>query len=66
MPEREFEIVIGADGTVNVEVKGYKGKVCLEVAKMFESAVGALQERRETSEFYEPDEQVHFRIERKQ
>ena len=65
MAEREFDIVIEPDGTVSIEVKGYKGKVCLEVAKIFESAVGVLKERRETSEFYEPDEQVQFRIERK-
>lgn len=65
MAEREFNITIEPDGTVSVEVKGYKGKSCLEVAKMFEAAVGVLQERRETSEFYEPEERVQFRVEGK-
>ena len=59
MAEREFHITIGPDGTVSVEVKGYKGKACLEAAKIFEAAVGKLQDRRETSEYYEPEEQVH-------
>ena len=38
MPQREFEITIGPDGGVELHVKGYKGKSCLEVMKIFEQA----------------------------
>ncbi len=65
MPQREFDITIAADGGVEVHVKGYKGKSCLEVMKLFEQVVGELRDRRETSEFYEPDEQVQFNIEQR-
>ena len=58
MAQREFEITIAPDGGVELHVKGYKGKSCLEVMKIFEQVVGELKARRETSEFYEPEEQV--------
>jgi hypothetical protein len=65
MPQREFEITIAPDGGVEVHLKGYKGKSCLEVMKMFEQVVGELQSQRETSEFYEPDEQVQLNIDQR-
>lgn len=65
MPEREFEITIGADGNVELHVKGYKGKSCLEAMRMFEQIVGELKAQRETSEFYEPDEVVRHNIEQR-
>ena len=65
MPQREFEITIAPDGSVEVHVKGYKGKSCLEAMKIFEQVVGEIKSRRETSEFYEPDEQVRFNIEQR-
>ena len=65
MPQREFEITIAPDGSVEVHVKGYKGKSCLEAMKIFEKVVGEMKSRRETSEFYEPDERVQFNIEQK-
>ncbi len=65
MPQREFDITIQADGSVELHVKGYKGKSCLEAMRLFEEVVGELQSQRETSEFYEPDEVVQYRIEQK-
>jgi hypothetical protein len=65
MPQREFEITIAPDGSVEVHVKGYKGKSCLEAMKIFEQVVGEMKSQRETSEFYEPDEQVRFNIEQR-
>ena len=65
MPQREFNITIAPDGNVQVHIQGYKGKSCLEVMKMFEQVVGEFQSRRETSEFYEPDEQVQLNIEQR-
>ena len=65
MPQREFNITIGKDGSVNLDIKGYKGRACHEAVKMFEQIVGELKSQGETSEFYEPDEQVQFNIEQK-
>lgn len=65
MPQREFEITIAPDGSVEVHVKGYKGRSCLEAMKIFEKIVGEMKSQRETTEFYEPDEQVQFNIEQK-
>ena len=63
MPQREFDITIGPDGSVELHVQGYKGKGCLEAMKLFEQIVGELKSQRETSEFYEPEEQVQSRVE---
>jgi len=65
MPQREFEITIGADGSVEVHVKGYKGRSCTEAVKLFEKIVGEIRSEQKTSEFYEPEELVQFRIDQR-
>ena len=65
MPQREFEITIGPDGNVELHVKGYKGKSCLEAMKLFEQIVGEVKQQRETSEFYEPEEHVRHRLDQR-
>ena len=65
MPQREFEICIGKDGSVELQIRGFKGKACLDVAKMFEGIVGEIKAQRETSEFYEPDDQVQIHLDRR-
>jgi len=65
MPQREFDITIGKDGNVELHVKGYKGKGCLEAVKMFQQIVGEIQSEQRTSEFYEPEEVVRFNIEQR-
>jgi hypothetical protein len=65
MPQREFEITIAPNGAVELHIKGYKGKSCLEALKLFEQVVGELKSQRQTSEFYEPDEQVQLNIEQR-
>jgi hypothetical protein len=65
MAQREFDITIGADGTVELHVKGFKGKSCLEVVKLFEQMVGEVKSAQNTTEFYEPEEQVHFRLDQR-
>jgi hypothetical protein len=65
MKQREFEITIGKDGSVEVHVQGYKGKSCLEAAKLFEEIIGEIKAQRESSEFFEPDENVRFYIEQR-
>jgi len=65
MPQREFDITIGPDGSVELHVQGYKGKRCVEAMKMFEQIVGELKSQRETSEFYEPEEQVQYNVDQR-
>jgi hypothetical protein len=66
MPQREFEITVGPDGHVQVHISGYKGKGCIEAARMFEEIVGKMHSRQETAEFYQPEENVRIHIERRQ
>ena len=65
MRQREFEIIIGPDGSVEVQVKGYKGKRCLEAAKMFEQMIGQTQAQHLTSEYYDPEEEVRYHIDQR-
>jgi hypothetical protein len=65
MAQHEFEITIGPDGNVELHVKGYKGKSCLEAMKLFEQIVGEVKSQRETSEFYEPEELVRYNIDQR-
>lgn len=65
MPQREFDITIGKDGSVQLHVKGYKGRNCLEAVKLFEKIVGEMKSQQETSEFYEPEEQVRYNIDQR-
>jgi len=50
---------------VELHVKGFKGKGCLEAMKMFEQIVGELKSEQKTNEFYEPEEQVRFNIDQR-
>lgn len=65
MPQREFEITIGKAGEVELHVKGFKGKGCLEALKLFEQIVGDVKSQRATSEFYEPEEVVRYQIDQR-
>ncbi len=65
MAQREFDITIAGDGSVELHVKGFKGRSCLEVMKLFEQIVGEVTSEQHTSEFYEPEEQVRFRLDQR-
>jgi hypothetical protein len=65
MPQREFDITIDRDGQVQLHVKGFKGRACLDAVKLFEEIVGELKSQQQTSEFYEPEEQVQYRIDQR-
>ena len=66
MPEREYEIRISPSGEVELNIKGHKGKKCLDIVKVFEEIVGQKKSQQLTSEFYEPEEQVQYHIEQRQ
>jgi hypothetical protein len=53
MTMQELEITIGNDGRVLVHARGVKGDACLALTKTLEDAVGEVQERSFSSEYYE-------------
>jgi hypothetical protein len=65
MPQREFDITIGKTGEVELHVKGFKGRACLDVVKLFEEIVGDMKSQQATSEMYEPEEQVQYRVDQR-
>ena len=65
MPQREFDITIGKGGEVELHVKGFKGRACMDVVKVFEEIVGEMKSQQQTSEFYEPEEQVQHRVDQR-
>lgn len=65
MPQREYEITIGKSGEVELHIKGYKGRACLNAAKIFEEIVGEMKSEQHTSEYYEPEEQVQHRVDQR-
>jgi hypothetical protein len=65
MPHREFDITIGKTGEVELHVKGFKGRACLDVVKLFEEIVGEMKSQQPTSELYEPEEQVQYRVDQR-
>ncbi|HEX9048185.1 MAG TPA: DUF2997 domain-containing protein [Verrucomicrobiae bacterium] len=65
MPQREFDITIGKTGEVELHLKGFKGKGCLEAVKMFEQIIGEMKTQQQSSEFYEPEEVVQYRVDQR-
>ncbi|HEY3424653.1 MAG TPA: DUF2997 domain-containing protein [Negativicutes bacterium] len=53
MDMQELEFTVDADGKVTIQVKGAKGSQCLEISKPFEEALGEVEKRTHTPEFYE-------------
>ena len=56
--KREIEIKIDPDGNVSVQVRGVKGKECLEFSKFLEESLGEVGEREYTSEYYQKEPEV--------
>jgi hypothetical protein len=53
MEMQELEITIDREGRVQVAARGVKGGDCLGLTKNIENAVGTVEEREYTAEFYE-------------
>jgi hypothetical protein len=54
----ELDIKIAPDGTLEVHIKGVKGKACLQTAELFKRIVGPQKSQKLTGEYYEPDTHV--------
>lgn len=57
--KQEIEFTINPDGSVGIAVKGAKGKSCTELTREIEEALGIVQNRTFTSEYYQQEEEVH-------
>ena len=53
MEMQELEITINREGKVQVAVRGVHGEGCLAVTRNIETAVGTVEEREYTAEYYE-------------
>lgn len=53
MEMQELEITIDKEGRVRVAVRGVHGEGCLALTKNIENAVGTVEEREYTAEYYE-------------
>jgi hypothetical protein len=53
MEMQEMEITIDKEGRVQVAVRGVHGEGCVALTKNIENAVGEVEERKYTAEYYE-------------
>jgi len=49
----EIELVFTPEGEVRLETRGLKGKTCMEETEALEKALGSVEKRTRTSEFYQ-------------
>jgi hypothetical protein len=57
MHKQDIEITISPTGEVSFQVKGVKGKACIDETKFLEQALGgAVLEREHTPEYYQQPE----------
>jgi hypothetical protein len=52
-----IDVFIHPDGSVQMEVKGVRGKKCLDLTKNLEQALGEVRERKLTKEYYQASKQ---------
>lgn len=57
MEPEEMEITIDKEGRITVKVHGTSGTSCLTLTRDLENAVGVVEQREHTAEFYEPAEE---------
>ena len=60
--KQEIEFSIKPDGSVDIAVKGAKGKSCTELTREIEEALGIVRNREYPSEYYQQEEEVHSTI----
>ncbi len=58
MEMQEIEILINADGDVIIHVNGVHGEKCTEMTAALEEALGSVESRQYTGDYYQADLQV--------
>ncbi len=62
MAKTELEIIINENGEVQVDIKGVKGKKCLEIAELIEKIIGEMKSKRHKPEYYETEVHIGTKI----
>ena len=60
--KQEIEFSIKPDGSIDIAVKGAKGKSCMELTQEIEEALGIISNRTYTSEYYQQDVTVQTTV----
>ena len=60
MERPEFDITISSKGKLKVQIKGVKGKRCIELADLIRDIVGKEESRELTADYYEMDGAVRI------
>lgn len=55
--KKDIFFTIDENGEVKIEVKGAPGEDCMQLTKEIEEALGIVDERQLTSEYYQEEEQ---------
>ena len=63
--KEEFEITIGPNGEIQIEVKGAKGKSCVELTAFLEQALGEVKSRDLKPEYYQQEDKAAINIRKK-
>ncbi|HZV35102.1 MAG TPA: DUF2997 domain-containing protein [Verrucomicrobiae bacterium] len=53
---KQINITVEADGSVQIETTGFKGKSCQDITKSFEQALGVVKGNTFKPEFYQHEE----------
>lgn len=60
--EKKIKVTIDKAGKVSLQATGYKGQSCMEATAFIEKAIGTVESRTKTSDFYKKSDvsdQVH-------
>ena len=53
--KKTIEVTIEPDGKFSIQVHGFRGTSCHSATKVFEEALGDVQSRKHTAEFFQAD-----------
>ncbi|MEO0206886.1 MAG: DUF2997 domain-containing protein [candidate division WOR-3 bacterium] len=62
MSKTELEIIIDDNGEVHLDIKGARGKKCVEIAELVEKIIGEMKSKKQKPEFYESDVHISSQI----
>ncbi|MEO0136359.1 MAG: DUF2997 domain-containing protein [candidate division WOR-3 bacterium] len=65
MSKTELEIIIDENGEVHLDIKGVKGKKCVEIAEIVKGIIGEMKSKNHKPEFYEADVHISSEIDAK-
>ena len=66
MEMQELEIIIDKNGRVQVAVRGIRGDGCHALTKDLEVAIGTVEDRNNTAEYYEQPVEIHVQYQNQQ